>query len=66
VDFRPVIETPFGPTKVEIRILFVWPDDEAAPRPVVPLLRLGRGKMMGVDHNRDLAWVGASTVLMPA
>jgi len=20
----------------------------------------GRGKMMGVDHNRDLEWIGAS------
>jgi hypothetical protein len=21
---------------------------------------MGRGKMIGVDHNRDLEWVGAS------
>jgi hypothetical protein len=21
---------------------------------------MGRGRMMGVDHNRDLEWVGAS------
>jgi hypothetical protein len=29
-------------------------------RPVLPLLRMGRGKMMGVDHNKGLRWVGAS------
>jgi hypothetical protein len=30
------------------------------------LIRMGRGKMMGVDHNRDLEWVGASAAFMPA
>ena len=29
-------------------------------RPVLPILRMGRGKMMGVDHNKGLRWVGAS------
>lgn len=28
------------------------------------VIRMGRGKMMGVDHNRDLEWVGASAGLM--
>jgi hypothetical protein len=27
------------------------------------IVRMGRGKMMGVDHNRDLEWVGASAAL---
>jgi hypothetical protein len=27
------------------------------------LVRMGRGKMMGVDHNRDMEWVGASAGL---
>ncbi len=27
------------------------------------IIRMGRGKMMGVDHNRDLEWVGASAGL---
>ena len=27
---------------------------------VLPLLRMGRGKMMDVDHNKGLRWVGAS------
>ena len=31
---------------------------------VLPLVRMGRGKMMGVDHNKGLQWVGASAALM--
>jgi hypothetical protein len=64
VNYAPVIETPFGMTQAEIRILYLWPDGTAAHpgkmEPVLSLVRLGRGKMMGVDHNRDQRWVGAS------
>lgn len=59
MDFVPIIETPHGQTQAEIRILYLWPDD-AELTPVLSLVRLGRGKMMGVDHNRDRKWVGAS------
>src|SRR5688572_17400096 len=58
IAFEPVIETPEGPTQVEIRIMYLR--DGAGLRPVLPLLRMGRGKMMGVDHNKGLRWVGAS------
>jgi hypothetical protein len=58
IAFEPVIDTPEGPTQVEIRIMYVR--DGARLRPVLPLLRMGRGKMMGVDHNKGLRWVGAS------
>jgi hypothetical protein len=57
VHFEPVIETPHGPTNAEIRIMYIWRDTLQA---VTTIIRLGRGKMMGVDHNRDLEWVGAS------
>jgi hypothetical protein len=61
MSFAPVIATPHGPTQVEIRIMYVWADQL---RPVMPLLRMGRGTMMGVDHNKGLRWVGASAALM--
>lgn len=61
VRFTPAIETPHGPTQVEIRIMYVWLDRLT---PVLPLLRMGRGTMMGVDHNRTLEWVGASAALI--
>jgi hypothetical protein len=57
VSFEPIIETPHGPTQVEIRMMYVWTDRLTA---VLPLLRMGRGAMMGVDHNKGLKWVGAS------
>jgi len=61
VDFAPVIETPFGGTKAEVRVMYIWPDEiEAELEAVLLIVRMGRGKMMGVDHNRDLEWVGAS------
>jgi hypothetical protein len=58
IAFEPVIDTPYGPTQAEIRIMYLR--DGARLRPVLPLLRMGRGKMMGVDHNKGLRWVGAS------
>ncbi len=57
MDFVPTIETPGGPTKAEIRIMYIWDGEMKA---VTTLLRLGRGKMMGVDFNKNLDWVGAS------
>ena len=65
VSFAPVIETPHGATQAEIRIMYIWPEGEKL-QPVLPLVRMGRGKMMGVDHNRNLEWVGASAALWPA
>ena len=58
VDFAPLFETPHGPTKAEIRVMYVWVDSR--PQAVTTIVRMGRGKMMGVDQNRDLEWVGAS------
>jgi hypothetical protein len=57
VSFAPVIETPYGATQAEVRVMCVWTD---RLRAVLPLIRMGRGTMMGVSHNRGLAWVGAS------
>jgi hypothetical protein len=61
LNFEPVIETPDGPTQAEIRIMYVWTD---RLRAVMPLIRMGRGKMMGVDHNKGLRWVGASAAFI--
>ena len=59
--FEPVIATPHGATQAELRIMFLWVDELKAG-PVI--VRMGRGKMMGVDHNRDLEWVGASAAFL--
>jgi hypothetical protein len=62
VAFEPTIKTPHGPTQAEIRIMYLWPDGGSL-QPVIALVRLGRGLMMGVDHNRDKQWVGSSAAL---
>jgi hypothetical protein len=61
VNFEPVIETPFGKTRAEIRIMYIWLEELM---PVSLLVRMGRGAMMGVDHNKALEWVGASAGLI--
>ena len=60
MNFEPVIETPFGPTKAEIRVMYVWLGELT---PVTTIIRTGRGLMMGVDHNKNMEWVGASAGL---
>jgi hypothetical protein len=62
MDFEPVIETPFGGTKAEIRIMYIWVDKLL---PVLTIVRMGRGKMMGVDHNKNMEWVGSSAAFYP-
>ena len=57
LNFEPVIETPFGGTKAEVRVMYIWLEEL---NPVLTIIRMGRGLMMGVDHNKDLEWVGAS------
>jgi hypothetical protein len=42
-------------------MMYVWTD---RPRAVMPLVRMGRGKMMGVDHNKGLRWVGSSAAFI--
>ncbi len=64
VAFESTIQTPHGPTQAEIRILYLWPDGGSL-KPAISLVRLGRGLMMGVDHNRDKQWVGSSAALTP-
>jgi len=60
LHFEPVIETPFGATKVEVRVMYIWVNELL---PVLTILRMGRGLMMGVDHNRNMEWVGSSAGL---
>ena len=60
MNFEPVIETPFGPTKAEIRVMYIWLDEL---KPALTIIRTGRGLMMGVDHNKNMEWVGASAGL---
>ena len=57
MHFEPVIETPFGMAKAEVRIMYIWLEELL---PVLTIIRMGRGLQMGVDHNRNMEWVGSS------
>ena len=61
LNFTPVVETPHGATKVELRLMYVWLDKLL---PVLTIVRMGRGLMMGVDQNKNMAWVGSSAALV--
>lgn len=50
-------------SKAEIRMMFVWPEEDSKPTLVNNLVRMSQGKMMGVDFNKDKTWVGSSIAL---
>jgi hypothetical protein len=60
-EFLPTVDG--QKSKAEIRMMFVWPDDDRNPVLVNNLVRMSQGKMMGVDFNVDKTWVGASIAL---
>lgn len=64
VQYAEFVPTPDGlKSKAEIRMMFIWPDDEPDPILVNNLVRMSQGKMMGVDFNKDKTWVGSSIAL---
>jgi hypothetical protein len=60
VDYAAVIETPDEPAKVEIRLMYVWPEGAERPHLATNLTRLSKGKMIGVRYNKDREWVGGT------
>jgi len=62
MQFEPVIDTPHGGTKAEVRVMYIWLEELL---PVMTIIRMGRGLMLGVDHNRNMEWVGSSAGLYP-
>jgi len=65
VDYAPLIDTPDGFSKVEIRMMFLWPDKNEKPLLVNNLIRTSKGKMMGVDFNKNKTWIGSSIAYHP-
>lgn len=63
VTYEPVVQSPDGLVKCEIRLLYTWPAGAAHPQLATGLARLSRGEMIGVDFNKDKDWVGGTTPL---
>jgi hypothetical protein len=69
VSYEPVIAAPPEVeelSKLEVRLMFLWPDDAADPVPVNTLARLSKGAMMGVDFNKNKTGVGSSSCFWEA
>jgi hypothetical protein len=60
-EFVPTVDG--AKSKAEIRMMFLWPDEDENPTLVNNLVRMSQGKMMGVDFNKDKTWVGSSIAL---
>ena len=60
VNYVPIVQSPDGKVKAEVRILCVWRNNDASPTLLCNLVRLSRGEMIGVKFNKDKDWVGGS------
>jgi hypothetical protein len=66
IDYAPcILAADGGGVKVEIRMMFYRPAGESRLILGLNLCRLSRGKMLGVDFNKDFTWVGSSVALRP-
>lgn len=62
VEYAPAVQTPDIPAKAEMRMMFAW---DGRLRLINNLVRMSKGKMMGVDFNKDKTWIGASLAYHP-
>ncbi len=60
VNYEPVISSPEGMIKTEIRMLYCWQPGKSSPEKIINLVRLSQGEMIGVKYNTDKSWVGSS------
>lgn len=64
VKYAEALQSPSGPVKCEIRLLYLWGDGEARPTLTINLGRMSKGKMIGVRYNKNLDWVGGTTFFL--
>jgi len=60
VNYLPIVQSPDGKVKAEVRVLCVWKKDDEKPTLLCNLVRLSRGEMIGVKFNKDKDWVGGT------
>ncbi|MEY4049392.1 MAG: hypothetical protein RL262_226 [Bacteroidota bacterium] len=60
VEYANCIETPTGPAKAELRLFYFWDESKQQYIATMNLARLSKGKMIGVDYNKNKQWVGGS------
>jgi hypothetical protein len=66
IEYAPALHAADGNgVKVELRMIYLRPDDAPSFTLAQNLCRLSRGAMMGVDHNKQHTWVGSSIGIWP-
>lgn len=61
VHYEPFLEAATGGgVKAEIRLMYLWPEEDEDPTLAINLARLSRGKMIGVNYNKDFDFVGGT------
>jgi hypothetical protein len=61
VHYAPLIKTNTAKnSKVELRMLYVWSEEENKLTPVINLTRMSKGEMINVSHQVDETWIGSS------
>lgn len=60
VNYLPIVQSPDGKVKAEVRVLCIWKKEDAVPTLLCNLVRLSRGEMIGVKFNQDKDWVGGT------
>ena len=67
IEYEPaLVAADGGGVKIEIRMMFFRPDGAAKPLMAQNLIRLSRGKMLGVDFNKQFTWVGSTVGVSPS
>ena len=63
VNYAPVFRDPNNEfSKAEIRLLYIWQEDETEPKLMEYLVRMTKADMVNVDFNKkDAIWIGGNT-----
>ena len=63
VSYAPLFKDPNNEfSKAEIRLLYIWHEDEDRPKLMEHLVRMTKAAMVNVDFNKkDAIWIGGST-----
>ena len=66
VEYAPLFEDPNGEfSKAEIRLLYIWHENEDRPKLMEHLVRMTKAAMVNVDFNKkDAIWIGGSTAFV--
>ena len=60
VNYEPVVSTPEGDVKTEIRLFYFWKKEWKKPLAIHNLARMNKGNMIGTRFNNNDNWVGGT------